>query len=77
MAQNQGDIGNVAVDAQILIDASATAATRAMDAALPALVARMHPPLPPPAAAAPVHNMKPEKFPSREYKTWHEWTQKF
>ena len=75
MAQN--DPGNVEVDARTLIDASAAAATRAMEAALPALVARMHPPPPPPAAAAPVHNMKPEKFPSREYKTWHEWTRHF
>ena len=75
MAQN--DPGNVGVDARALIDASAEAATRAMEAALPALVARMHPPPPPPAAAAPVHNMKPEKFPSREYKTWHEWTRHF
>ena len=53
MAQN--DPGNVEVDARTLIDASAAAATRAMEAALPALVARMHP-TPPPAAAAPVHN---------------------
>ena len=63
----------------MLIDSSAAAATRAMQAALSALVAAMHPPppLPPPAAAAPVDNMTPEKFPSREYKTWREWTQHF
>ena len=69
MAENQGDPGSVGIDARMLLDASATAATRVMGAALSGLVARMHPPAP---AAAPVHNMKPKKFPSREYKTWHE-----